>query len=264
MTPPLSPDARRALLTRAAAIADEAGRIAARAFRTGLDVEAKADASPVTMADRETERALRAALRDALPEAGLLGEEYGAADLDRPLVWVVDPIDGTKSFISGMPLFGTLVGLLEHGTPVAGVIHMPALGETFAGGAGLGAWLNDRPVSCRPTRALAEAFVCCNDLGGLIRAEPEAARRLLDAPRILRPTGDCYPYGQLAAGWVDAVVDFGLQPYDYLPVVGVVEGAGGVITDWRGHPLTRQSDGRVVAAATPDLHAALLRVLEAA
>ena len=249
------------MLVRAAAIAEQAGTIAAGAFRAGLGYDSKADASPVTAADRDTESALRAALSAALPEAGLLGEEFGAEGLDRRLVWVIDPIDGTKSFISGVPLFGTLIALLEDGAPVAGVIHMPALSETFTGGPGLGAWFNGQPIRCRATTRLDEAFVCCNNLGGLIRGEPAATARLLEAPRFARPTGDCYPYGQLAAGWVDAVIDHGLQPYDYLPVVGVVEGAGGVITDWDGRPLTRASDGRVVAAATPALHAALLALL---
>jgi len=251
------------MMTEASEIAIRAGAIAARAFRTGLAYDSKADASPVTQADRQTETALRDALQARFPDTGILGEEFGSFGLDRPLVWVVDPIDGTKSFISGVPLFGTLVGLLDHERPVAGVIHMPALAETFTGGRGLGAWFNGQPIRCRETRVLAEAFVCCNDLGGLIATEPQITQRLLEAPRFLRPTADCYPYGQLAAGWVDAVVDVGLQPYDYLPVVGVVEGAGGVITDWQGQPLTRQSDGRVVAAATPELHAALLSVLKA-
>jgi len=263
MTGRLSMDARRALLARAAAIAQQAGAIARGGFRSGLDYDSKADASPVTAADRDTEAALRVALSEVLPEAGLLGEEFGAEGLDRALVWVVDPIDGTKSFISGAPLFGTLVGLLEDVRPVLGVIHMPALGETFCGGAGLGAWFNDQSIHCRATMGLDEAFVCCNDLGGLLRAEPAATARLLNAPRFLRPTADCYPYGQLAAGWVDAVIDHGLQPYDYLPAVGVVEGAGGVVTDWRGKPLTPDSDGRVVAAATPALHEALLTLLDA-
>ena len=249
------------LLQAAEEVADAVGDITLRYFRGGLAVESKDDESPVTVADRETERAMRAAIAERFPDHGILGEEYGAKGLEQPIVWILDPIDGTKSFIAGAPLFGTLIGVLHQGRPLAGVIRMPQLGESFAGSAGSGSRMNGTPIRCCPGIALEQAFLCYNDLPQLIAREPDKAQRLLTLGRYQRPTSDCYPYAQLAAGWVDAVVDIGLQPYDYLPLVGVIEGAGGIITDWHGAPLSLHSDGRVVAAANPDMHAALLDIL---
>ena len=251
------------LLQAAEEVADAVGDITLRYFRGGLAVESKDDESPVTIADRETERAMRAAISERFPDHGILGEEYGAEGLERPIVWILDPIDGTKSFIAGAPHFGTLIGVLHQGRPLAGVIRMPQLGESFTGAVGPGSRLNGTPIQCCPGIALDQAFLCYNDLPQLISREPDKAQRLLTLGRYQRPTSDCYPYAQLAAGWVDAVVDIGLQPYDYLPLVGVIEGAGGIITDWQGEALGLQSDGRVVAAANPDMHAALLEILAA-
>jgi len=254
-------DQREALLAAAEEIAAYVGDIPMRHFRTGLAYDSKTDASPVTIADQETEARLRDIISARFPDHGIVGEEYGSTGTDREIVWVLDPIDGTKSFISGVPLFGTLVAVLYKGCVIAGVIHMPGLKEIFSGGIGLGSRFNGRPVRCRTGVALKEAFLCCNELGALVRDEPARAERLAGAGRFLRTTVDCYPYAQLAAGWVDGVVDHGLFPYDYMATVGVVEGAGGIITDWSGAPLTMESEGRVVAAATPDIHAALLDAL---
>ena len=249
------------LLGAAEAIVAEAGEITLRYFRGGLAVESKADESPVTIADRETEHAMRAAIAERFPDHGILGEEFGAEGVERPFVWILDPIDGTKSFIAGAPLFGTLVGVLHEGRPLAGVVRMPQLGESFAGAVGPGSRLNGTPIRCCPDIAVEQTFLCYNDLPQLIAREPEKAERLLALGRYQRPTSDCYPYAQLAAGWVDAVVDIGLEPYDYLPLVGVIEGAGGIVTDWQGQALSLQSDGRVVAAASAEIHAALLDIL---
>jgi len=246
------------LLGEAAAIAVRSTASTMEHFRAPLAVENKADASPVTIADRNTEAAIREAIAERYPEHGIMGEEYGAHGADREHVWIIDPIDGTKSFISGVPLFGTLIGVLHRSRPVAGVIHMPGLGETFAGAPGIGTRMNDAPVRCRTGVAPEQAFLCFNELHKLVRRVPDKAERLLVTGRYQRPTMDCYPYAQLAAGWVDGVVDYDLDPYDYLPLVGVVEGAGGIITDWRGEPLDLDSDGSVAAAATPEVHAALL------
>lgn len=249
------------LLREAAAIAARSTASTMEYFRAPLAVDNKADASPVTIADRNTEATIRAAIRERYPAHGIMGEEYGAEGTDREYVWIIDPIDGTKSFISGVPLFGTLIGVLHHGRPVAGVIHMPGLGETFAGAPGIVTRMNDVPVRCRAGVAPEQAFLCFNELHKLVRDVPDKAARLLVTGRYQRPAIDCYPYAQLAAGWVDGVVDYDLDPYDYLPLVGVVEGAGGIITDWQGEPLGLDSDGSVAAAATPEIHAALLAAL---
>ena len=248
------------------ALADAALDIAAAArsiplghFRHRLAVEAKADESPVTVADRATEARLRAEITARCPDHGLLGEEFGNDRLDADYVWVIDPIDGTKSFITGHPMWGMLIGVLHRGQPVLGLVQMPALGEIAIGGPGLGATLNGAPIRCR-TVAPAEAYLCLNEVPRMLASDRAVAEALLAAGRYARATADCYSYVQLAAGWVDGVVDYGLEPYDYLPVLPLVQAAGGVMTDWQGRPLDRTSDGRVVAGS-PAVHAHLLEVI---
>lgn len=227
-------------------------------FRAGFSVEQKSDESPVTVADRETEAALRQAIADRFPDHGIFGEEYGSEGLEREIVWVIDPIDGTKSFIAGSPLFGLLAAVLKGGKPVAGIIRMPALGECYGGSLETGSDRDGTKIACRKGVALENAFLCLNEANTLMSDYGDAFAGLMACGRFRRFTYDCYPYAQLASGQVDAVIDCNLQPYDYLPVVPVVEGAGGVITDWQGKTLTLESDGRVVAAASAELHEELL------
>ncbi|MEQ8355036.1 MAG: inositol monophosphatase family protein [Kiloniellaceae bacterium] len=232
-----------------------------RHFRGGLEIERKADESPVTVADRETEAILRQAITERFPGHGIFGEEYGGEGLERDIVWVIDPIDGTKSFISGSPLFGMLVAVLKAGKPVVGIIRMPALGECYAGSAETGSDRDGSALACRRGVPLESAFLCINEANSIIAEHPAVFSRLMATGRYRRFSYDCYPYAQLASGQIDAVVDCNLQPYDFLPVAPVVEGAGGVITDWQGKPLTLESDGRVLASASAALHEALLGVL---
>lgn len=234
--------------------------IALRHFRTALDVERKADLSPVTIADREIEAMFRAAMARGWPDAGFLGEEDGAEGVDRRRVWVVDPIDGTKAFVTGNPLFGTLVALVEDGRPRLGVIDMPALGERWTAADGP-ATFNGRPCRVSGCAEIAGATLYCTSPDAFAGADAAAFARLRAAARLTRYGGDCYCYGLLASGHADIVAETGLQPFDYLPVVRVVEAAGGVITDWTGAPLGLASDGRVLAAATPALHAEALGLI---
>jgi len=249
------------LLQAAREISAEALERPLRYFRGGLDIDRKADESPVTRADRETEAILRAAIAARFPDHGILGEEYGGENLERDIVWVIDPIDGTKSFISGSPLFGMLLAVLKGGKPVAGIIRMPALGECYGGSPETGSDRDGCPLACRRGVPLDQAFLCINEANSILAEEPVLFARLMASGRYQRLTYDCYPYAQLASGQIDAVVDYNLQPYDYLPVAPVVEGAGGVITDWQGRPLTLNSDGRVVASASAEIHAEVLKVL---
>ncbi len=242
----------------ASTLAAAARRIAMRHFRTPIAVETKTDLSPVTLADRSIEAELKALIEARAPDHGIFGEEHGAARDGARLLWVIDPIDGTKSFVSGLPLFGTLVALLDGGTPVLGMIDMPALSETWLGRRDKPTTLNGRPCRTRDCRHLRDAVLYTTSPEPFRGREADAFSALGAGVRMTRFGGDCYSYGLLAAGHVDLVCEVGLQPYDYLPLVPVITGAGGVITDWNGEALTMQSDGRVMAAATPDLHAKAL------
>jgi inositol-phosphate phosphatase/L-galactose 1-phosphate phosphatase/histidinol-phosphatase len=243
-------------------LADLARPLARRWFRADLAVEHKADASPVTHADRAIEQALRDRIARRRPEDGILGEEHGREGLDRERVWVLDPIDGTRSFVTGSPLFGTLVALAEGGRPVVGVIEVPVLGERFAGRAGEPSRLDDRPLRTRACRRLQDAYLATAPPSSQPAAHgPGDALAARTAAR--RWGGDCYMYAQLALGCLDLVLEAELQPYDFAALVPVVEGAGGVISDWSGAPLTTSSAGDVLAAATPELHAEARAVLAA-
>lgn len=252
-----------AILTEAIAIAEAASAIPMTHFRRPLALEAKADESPVTLADRATERFIRDAIAARFPQDGILGEEFGTVNAGAEALWVIDPIDGTRSFITGSPLFGMLIGRTVAGQPQIGIVRMPALGETFAGARGLGARLNGTPIACRKTTRLAEAMLYVNEAERIVTADPARFLRLTRAGHTRRMAYDCYPHALVAAGQIDAVVDSGLEPYDFLPLIALVEAAGGVISDWQGRPLGLGSDGRVVTAATPALRDELLGLLAA-
>lgn len=247
--------------THAAKIADFAGEAARGYFRGSLGIEFKEDESPVTQADKGVEALIRSYLAEHFPDHGIFGEEHGIEGADRTHMWIIDPIDGTRSFLSGHPLFGMLLGLLKDGEPQLGVIGMPALREVFIGAKGTGATLNGTPIQSSQQADLDQAILYVNEGEKIYRDHPHTFDRLTKAGQTRRFAYDCYPHALLAAGHVDAVVDYDLQPYDYLPVSAVVEAAGGMMTDWQGQPLTLKSDGRVISAATPELHAALLALV---
>ncbi|MGX5777588.1 inositol monophosphatase family protein [Methylorubrum zatmanii] len=246
------------LLRFALHLADLARPLARAHFRTPLAVETKADASLVTQADRGIEALLRAEIRRAYPDHGILGEEEGG-DLGAARTWVIDPIDGTKSFVAGLPLFGTLIALAEHGRPVLGVIDMPILNERWHGAGGR-AWLDGAPIRTG-ARPLSEARLFVNSPDRFRGAEAEAVARLSGEVGLRRYGGDCYAYALLASGHCDLVLGAGLAVYDVFALMPVIEGAGGLITDWQGRPITPDFDGRVVAAANPALHGAALERL---
>ncbi len=242
-------------------ITDQAQDIPKRYFRQKLDIIHKGDDSPVTVADQTCERFIRDALADHYPDHSILGEEYGHSDKGGEWLWIIDPIDGTRSFISGMPLYSMLIALLQDGVPQLGVVRMPELDEVYTGSPD-GAFLNgDVRLQTSPVTALADAFVYINEGNKIALERPELFQRLCTSGREQRLSYDGYPHMLVAAGHADACVDYDLQPYDYLPLVPVITGAGGVITDWDGAPLTLESDGRVVSAANPELHRELLGIL---
>ncbi len=245
-----------ALIAFADELADAAGEIVRRYFRRGVAVDDKADLSPVTIADREAESALRARIETRFPDHGILGEEHGSRHADAERVWVLDPIDGTKSFISGVPLFGTLIALVERGVPVLGVIDQPISRERWIGARGRRSTLNGVEISTRACPALASATLFATSPDMFKDGDADACERLKSTVKLARFGGDCYAYGLLAAGFIDLVVEAGLKPYDYAALVPVIAGAGGSMTDWQGKPLGLASDGRVLACGDPGLAAA--------
>lgn len=241
--------------------ADGARRIALAHFRRALEVESKADDSPVTVADRGIEAFLRARIAENFPDHGIYGEEEAPLNLDSQHVWVVDPIDGTKSFVTGNPLFGGLMGLLRDGEPCLGQIDMPATGERWCGIAGQPSTLNGDICRASSCANLTEAFAYTTDPMLFVGPDRPVFDMLRGSTRLTRYGGDCYNYALLASGHCDLVLETGLEPYDYLPVVQVIRGAGGVITDWKGDSLGVGSGGDVLASATPQLHSAMLALL---
>lgn len=227
--------------------------------RPELAVELKGDLSPVTAADRGAEELLRRMINARYPAHGILGEELGPENTGAEFVWVLDPVDGTKSFITGVPLWGTLIALLHHGQPVLGCIHQPVLQQLVIGD-GATTTLNGAPVRCRATTRLAEAtLLTCDWLSPGQYQDAAAFDRLAKSVRLARTWGDAYGYLLLATGWADVVVDPIMNPWDVAALVPVIRGAGGTITDWNGGPAYPAKS--TVAAATPDLHAATLAAL---
>ena len=230
-------------------------------FRTGIQADAKADASPVTEADRACERAMRSLINETFPDHGILGEEYGAENLGAEYVWVLDPIDGTNSFVTGKPLFGTLIALCHNKVPIIGVIDAPGVDERWVGAQGLPTTLNGRPVNTRACADLSGSWLYATTPDMFEGDNAVAFKRLSNAAWRTVYGGDCYAYGLLASGHVDLVCEASLGTYDFCALAPVVEGAGGIITDWSGQPLTMDTEGRVLAAGDKTLHPKALAAL---
>jgi inositol-phosphate phosphatase / L-galactose 1-phosphate phosphatase / histidinol-phosphatase len=245
-------------------LADAAASIQRRYFRTPVGVDTKPDRSPVTIADRESESAMRELIAKELPGHGIFGEEFGSEAVDAEFVWVLDPIDGTKSFITGRPLFGTLIGLLHGGRPVLGIIDQSILRERWVGCAGASTTHNGVPIRTRSCPAL-DGAVLYATTPAMFGRDPDrrAFDRVAERVGLVMFGGDCYAYGLLAMGFADLVVEAGLQPYDFVALVPVVEGAGGRLTDWHGAALGLGSDGRVIAAGDAGNHARAIAFLTA-
>jgi len=259
MTDPCPPE----FVALAERLADAAGDVSRRYFRRPLAISNKADESPVTQADREAEAQMRELIAEAFPDHGILGEEYGPDRTDAEFVWVLDPIDGTKAFISGVPVFGTLIALLRGGQPVLGIIDQPILRERWAGAAGSATTFNGRAAKVAPRGTLAEA-VLWSTSPHMFDGDPAgsaAVARLRGAVKFVHYGGECYQYGMLASGYIDLVVEADMRVYDFCALVPVVLGAGGLITDWWGSALGLNSDGRILAAASTGLHDAAMRIL---
>lgn len=255
------------MISTANRAADAAGHVIRRYFRASrgaLATSTKMDESPVTLADREAEDAVRAVIIDVFPEHAILGEEMGETAADSSFTWIIDPIDGTKAFIAGRPTFGTLIALAHDGVPVLGVIDQPIARERWMGVDGRGTTLNGEQVSVAEDSAqnVANATVQATHPDMFTGLDAIAFRHLKRSARAVGYGSDCYAFALLATGCGDLVVEADLKAWDYAALVPVVQGAGGVMTDWYGRPLTLNSDGRVIAAANENVYMEALELLQ--
>lgn len=236
------------LLSLANHLADESGKVITRYFRTDFTVENKADESPVTIADRAVEAELRKIIEVQRPDDGILGEEYGPKESKSGFTWVLDPIDGTKSFTVGRASFGTLIALCQGDIPLLGVIDQPILKERWVGDTQQTTF-NGAPVKTKSCASLKSARVASTSPSQLAELHGEVPlwRKIYNECNYFVWGGDCYSYGLLANGWLDGVMEQFLAPYDFAALVPVVQGAGGWMGDWLGNPLTLKSDGRALA-----------------
>lgn len=247
-------------------LADQARLVSLPGFRKDVEIIEKNDQSPVTEIDRSVESFVRDMVSKTYPSHGVLGEEFPSMNPDAEHLWVVDPIDGTRSFITGWPIWGTLLAKLHDGHPEIGLIDMPAIRERWLGICGKGCTFVDHsgiPHDCQVSicESLDKARFYTTNILYFEAEDRQKIEALLQATAVPRFGGDCYSYGLLASGHVDLVVEAKLEPYDYFALIPVVESAGGIITDWAGEQLRQGSDGRVIAAATPQLHRAALEFL---
>ncbi len=240
-------------VTLAHRMADAAGEVIRKYFRRKIDIIGKDDNSPVTIADRDAEAAMRALIEAEFPSHGIIGEEHGTVQADAEYVWVLDPIDGTLSFISGSPTFGSLIALARNGVPIMGIIDQPISGERWVGANGR-TILNGSTITTRACPDLSNATLFAYGTELMEGEHGASFRRLHRAGKRKRFGYDCYAYGLLALGFVDVVADCDMKPYDYAALVPIVENAGGKITDWTGNPLTLSNPGFVLAVVDPASH----------
>ena len=243
-------------------LANIAGEIIRRYFREQVSLKEKADLSPVTIADEEAEKNMRALIHNTFPAHGIWGEEFGAHNETAEYVWVLDPIDGTQSFMMGRPIFGTLIGLVKNGVPILGIIDQPILGERWIGVQGFATNFNYEPVRTRSCANLKKATLCTTSPYLFDSQDREIFERVREATQYANYGGDCYSYGLLANGLVDVVIETGLKIHDFCALVPVIKGAGGIVTDWQGKEITIQSDGRLLVAGDARVHAQLLKLVK--
>nr|VFJ42253.1 MAG: myo-inositol-1(or 4)-monophosphatase/inositol-phosphate phosphatase / L-galactose 1-phosphate phosphatase / histidinol-phosphatase [Candidatus Kentron sp. FW] len=251
-----------AFITLANQLADAAREIIVPNYRQPVTVEDKPDHTPVTAVDRAVETALRRLIGGAFPEHGIIGEESGPHRPDAEYVWIIDPIDGTKAFLCGIPVFGTLIALTHRGTPILGVIDQPVNRERWLGVQGRTTTLNGARVETRACAEPVRATLCATSPEMFTGSAAASFQRLTDAVKMTRYGTDCYAYGLLACGFVDLVVEADLSPYDYFAHVPIVQGAGGIMTDWQGRALTLQRTvSQVIACGDRGLHRSTVELL---
>ena len=233
-----------------------------RSHLSVIDKDQGAAFDPVTEADRAAEVVIRRMIGQSFPDHGILGEELGNDRIDAEFVWVIDPIDGTRSFVCGIPLWGTLIGLMRNGVPVQGIMHQPYIGELFHGDgktATVSFRGSSRRLQVRPCESLADAYLMTTTPTLFSGAQAERYAEIEERVKLARYGADCYAYMMLASGQIDVVVEAGLKPYDIMPLIPIIEGAGGIVTTWDGSRV--ENGGAVIAAGDARIHAEALRIL---
>ena len=244
-------------------LADAAGGIVGPAVRSRRVAHRKADASPVTEVDRAVETRLREMIAARFPDHGVLGEEFGGERLDAEHVWVLDPVDGTKAFMAGLPVYGTLIGLARRGRPVLGIVDQPVMRERWTGIDGDGTRRNGERVHTNACERLSDALVCTTSHEYYEGEDADALGRIVSGSRWMVYGGNCLAFARVACGFVDVALEANIGVHDYCALVPVVENAGGTMTGWRGEPLTIEpaKGGRILASANPVLHQAAMDCL---
>lgn len=254
-----------------AAFVEELGTLSGTAimpfFRSSLTAADKSHGGlydPVTEADRAAEAVMRKRIKDVFPDHGIIGEEFGSENENAEFVWVLDPIDGTKAFISGLPIWGTLIGLMRNGIPAYGMMHQPFTREKFFGDCAkstLRAPNGDRVMKTRTCTSLQDATLSCTSQTMFNNQELAAFKRVENAARLTRYGFDCYAYCMVAAGFMDVVIESNLKPYDVVALIPIIEGAGGVMTTWDGGPASH--GGAIIASGDKRVHDEALKLLNA-
>lgn len=247
-------------------LADISENTAQKYFRTNNGETAKEDDSPVTKADREIEQIIRAAIEKKFPDHGIIGEEFGNKNTEADFVWILDPIDGTSSFIIGRPIFGTLIALSHKGTVVLGIMNQPILRERWIGIAGQGSFFQGKKITTRNCMEISDAVMCSASPFYFRDGEEKLLQKIASLTKYQRIGGiiyggDCYSYASLALGLVDIVIDTGLKVYDYAALLPIIENAGGTVSDWQGNDLKLKSNVQLVACANKKLQEKVLEIL---
>ena len=251
-------------------LADISGEVIKKYFRQNLEESKKDDHTPVTKADQETELAIRNAIIEQFPEHGIVGEEFGNINENAKYKWVIDPIDGTVSFVMGRPIFGTLIALCFEGKPILGVINQPISGERWLGVVGgqvnTMTTFNGKKIKTRNCPNLSEAILCSTSPFFFQGKDLEMLNKISSQTKYQSQGGiiyggDCYSFGLLAMGQVDIIIEKGLKSFDFMALVPVIKAAGGVITDWQGRELNINSDGKVLACGDKTLHQKILEMI---
>ncbi len=242
-------------------LADDASKTSMSYFRNKIEIEIKDDESPVTLADKETEQVLRDRIRREYPNHGILGEEYENEKIDSEFIWVIDPIDGTRSYIAGHKDFGNLIALLHNKKPVLGIINCPAHDERWVGIKNKITKCNAKEIQTSKIQTIKDAYLFTS---GLYFQEPQIKKGLellKKKSRYYRLGGDCYMYGMLASGFVDIVLEDTLKVHDYMALINVIQGSGGIITDKFGKEISLESDGSLVASSSKSLHDEIIKLI---